>query len=212
MDMTGDYVIAAPRQHVWDALNDPDVLKQCIPGCQTVEKTSPASFSAVVVAKVGPVKAKFTGEVTLSELNPPNSYKISGEGKGGAAGFAKGGAEVSLKDAEGGGTTLNYMVNAQVGGKLAQIGSRLIDSTSKKMAGEFFKTFGLIVEASARTPDDSPLNVDTNDPLSSAQHGEIPMAADKNAEENVYPGTHWSVWLVGLMAALTLVHFVAYLE
>jgi carbon monoxide dehydrogenase subunit G len=207
MDMTGDYVIAAPRQHVWDALNDPDVLKQCIPGCQTVEKTSPASFSAVVVAKVGPVKAKFTGEVTLSDLNPPNSYKISGQGKGGAAGFAKGGAEVSLKDAEGGGTALNYVVSAQVGGKLAQIGSRLIDSTSKKMAGEFFKTFGLIVEASANPP-----NVDTNDSLSAPLHGEITMAPDKHVDENVYPGTHWSVWLVGLIAALALVHFLANMQ
>jgi carbon monoxide dehydrogenase subunit G len=207
MDMTGDYVIKAPRQAVWDALNNSDVLKLCIPGCEEVEKTSDTSFSAMVVAKVGPVKAKFTGEVTLSELNPPNSYKISGEGKGGAAGFAKGGAEVTLKDTEGGGTTLNYVVNAQVGGKLAQIGSRLIDSTSKKMAGEFFKTFGLIVEASAK-----PSNVDTNTFQSPPQHGEIPMVADKHVEENVYPGTHWSVWVIGLVTALVLVHFVANLQ
>lgn len=212
MDMTGDYVIAAPRQQVWDALNDPEVLKQCIPGCQTVEKTSPSSFSAEVVAKVGPVKARFTGEVTLSELNPPNSYKITGEGKGGAAGFAKGGAQVTLSDAEGGGTTLQYVVNAQVGGKLAQIGSRLIDSTSKKMAGEFFQTFGRIVEASADTPNAAPTNIDSNASQSTTQQGEVPMSADKHVEENVYPGTHWSVWLVGLVALAVLINFAMYLE
>ena len=132
--MKGSFDLAAPRQEVWDALNDPEVLKGCIPGCEEIDKTSDTSFSAKVTAKVGPVKAKFTGDVTLSELDPPNAYKISGEGKGGAAGFAKGGANVSLKDSESGGTTLEYAVTAQVGGKLAQIGSRLIDSTAKKMA------------------------------------------------------------------------------
>jgi uncharacterized protein len=204
MDMTGDYVIKAPRQAVWDALNDSEVLKQCIPGCEEVEKTSETSFTAKVAAKVGPVKARFSGEVTLSELDPPNGYKISGEGKGGAAGFAKGGAEVKLTDAEGGGTTLSYVVDAQVGGKLAQIGSRLIDSTAKKMAGEFFTTFGAIVEADAK--------VAPATEISSTQRGETPMSADKHVEENVYPGTHWSVWLAGLVTLVVLVHFVITLE
>lgn len=195
MDMTGEYKIAAARQQVWDALNDPEILKQCIPGCEEVEKTSETSFSAKVAAKVGPVKARFTGDVTLSDLDPPNGYTISGEGKGGAAGFAKGGAEVKLSDAEGGGTTLGYVVNAQVGGKLAQIGSRLIDSTAKKMAGDFFKTFGEIVEGAAGQQPE-------------ATEGGHAVSGDNQVEENVYPNTHWSVWLVGAVSVVVLVHFV----
>lgn len=141
MEMSGEYTITAPRQAVWEALNDPEVLKACIPGCDTLEKTSDTEMTATVTAKVGPVKAKFKGAVTLSEIDPPNGYRISGEGKGGAAGFAKGGAQVALSDAEGGGTLLKYTVDATVGGKLAQIGSRLIDATAKKMSGEFFSAF-----------------------------------------------------------------------
>lgn len=141
MEMSGEYTIPAPRQAVWEALNDPEVLKACIPGCDTLEKTSDTEMTATVTAKVGPVKAKFKGAVTLSEMDPPNGYRISGEGKGGAAGFAKGGAQVTLSDAEGGGTLLKYTVDATVGGKLAQIGSRLIDATAKKMSGEFFSAF-----------------------------------------------------------------------
>jgi carbon monoxide dehydrogenase subunit G len=144
MDMTGEYRIPAPRQAVWKALNDPDVLKECIPGCDEIDKKSDTEFSAKVTAKVGPVKAKFGGGVTLSELDPPNGYTISGQGTGGAAGFAKGGAKVSLAE-DGGETVLSYTVNATVGGKLAQIGSRLIDSTAKKMAGQFFSKFAEVV-------------------------------------------------------------------
>ncbi|MCB1463985.1 MAG: carbon monoxide dehydrogenase subunit G [Nitratireductor sp.] len=140
MDLTGEYVIAAERQAVWEALNDPDVLRECIPGCESLEMTSPTEMSATVVTKIGPVKAKFSGEVTLSNIEAPVSYTISGEGKGGIAGFAKGGADVRLDEvAEG--TKLSYAVNAQVGGKLAQLGSRLIDSTAKKLAGQFFANF-----------------------------------------------------------------------
>ncbi|MEM9683485.1 MAG: carbon monoxide dehydrogenase subunit G, partial [Pseudomonadota bacterium] len=130
MDMTGEYRIPAPREAVWKALNDPDVLKQCIPGCEEIDKKSDTEFAAKVTAKVGPVKAKFGGEVQLSDLDPPNGYTISGEGTGGAAGFAKGGAKVALAE-DGAETVLSYTVNATVGGKLAQIGSRLIDSTAK---------------------------------------------------------------------------------
>ena len=124
MDMSGEYVISAPRKDVWEALNDPEILKQCIPGCESVDKTSDTEFEAKVTAKVGPVRAKFTGKVTLSDINPPNGYTISGEGSGGAAGFAKGGAKVLLSD-DPEGTKLSYSVDATVGGKLAQIGSRL---------------------------------------------------------------------------------------
>ena len=140
MERKGSHVIPASQQAVWEALNDAEVLKACIPGCKELEKKSDTEFSATVVAKVGPVKATFKGEVTLKNLNPPNSYSIVGEGKGGIAGFAKGGADVSLSEADGG-TQLDYEVDAKVGGKLAALGSRLIDSTAKKLAGEFFDNF-----------------------------------------------------------------------
>ena len=150
MEMSGEYAIAAPRQLVWDALNDPEALRQCIPGCETIERQSETELTATVTAKVGPVKAKFQGVVRLSDLDPPKSYRISGEGKGGAAGFAKGGATVELVETEGGqATLLSYAVDANVGGKLAQIGARLIDSTAKKLAGEFFETFAGVVVARA---------------------------------------------------------------
>jgi carbon monoxide dehydrogenase subunit G len=150
MKMTGEEIIAAPRQVVWDALNDPDVLKQCITGCEEIKKKSDTELEAKVTAKVGPVKASFVGAVKLSKLNPPRSYVISGEGKGGVAGFAKGGATVQLSDTAEGHTKLSYDVDAQVGGKLAQIGSRLIDSTAKKMATDFFKKFNKVVSELAQ--------------------------------------------------------------
>lgn len=141
MDMKGEYRVAAPRERVWEALNDPEVLKVCIPGCESLEKTSPTTFVAKVTAAVGPVKARFTGNVTLSDLVPPESYVISGEGKGGAAGFAKGSAKVNLAAESPTMTLLAYEVSANVGGKLAQLGARLIDGTAKKMADEFFRRF-----------------------------------------------------------------------
>jgi carbon monoxide dehydrogenase subunit G len=145
MDLNGEYRIAAPREAVWMALNDAEVLRQCIPGCESVEKTSDTEFNAKVRAKVGPVSAGFTGKVTLSDLDPPNGYKISGEGQGGVAGFAKGGADVRLKPDDSGGTILTYAVQANVGGKIAQIGSRLIESTARSMAEQFFGKFAEIV-------------------------------------------------------------------
>jgi uncharacterized protein len=140
MEMHGELRIPAPRAEVWEKLNDAETLKSCIPGCETIEKLSDTEFTAKVVARVGPVKASFLGKVTLTDLNPPESYTITGEGTGGVAGFAKGSAKVSLDDA-GAETVLRYGVQAQVGGKLAQIGSRLIDATSRKMADEFFNRF-----------------------------------------------------------------------
>ena len=140
MEMSGSHTIPATRQRVWEALNDPDVLRECIPGCKELEKSSDTEMSATVVAKVGPVKATFKGEVTLENLQPPESYTITGEGKGGIAGFAKGGADVKLTEIDGG-TQLDYNVDAKVGGKIAQLGSRLIDSAAKKMANEFFSNF-----------------------------------------------------------------------
>jgi carbon monoxide dehydrogenase subunit G len=140
MDLKGEYRITASRERVWAMLNDAAVLRECIPGCESLEGSAADGFAARVTTKVGPVKATFNGAVTLSNVNPPESYTISGEGKGGVAGFAKGGADVHLA-ADGADTVLTYTVHAQVGGKLAQLGSRLIDSTAKKLADEFFASF-----------------------------------------------------------------------
>ncbi|MBU2326141.1 MAG: carbon monoxide dehydrogenase subunit G [Alphaproteobacteria bacterium] len=147
MDMQGSERIEAPVETVWLALNNPDILKQAIPGCESLEKTSDTTMAAKVVLKIGPIKAKFEGAVELQNLNPPNSYTIAGEGKGGLAGFAKGGADVTLTSDGEGATVLTYTVKAEVGGKIAQLGSRLIESTSKKLAGEFFSNFSAAVTA-----------------------------------------------------------------
>ncbi|MDH4441023.1 MAG: carbon monoxide dehydrogenase subunit G [Rhizobium sp.] len=147
MDMQGSERIEAPVDAVWRALNDPEILRQSIPGCESLEKTSETGMVAKVVLKIGPIKAKFEGSVELQNLNPPHSYTISGEGKGGLAGFAKGGADVSLESDGPSATVLTYVVKAEVGGKIAQLGSRLIDSTSKKLAAEFFSNFSAAVGA-----------------------------------------------------------------
>ncbi len=144
MDMTGERRIPAPRQKVWDALNDPAVLKTCIPGCESLEKTGDNEMKATAAVKIGPISARFTGKVQLTDLDPPNSYRIGGEGQGGVAGFAKGGAAVHLSD-DGAFTVLKYDVKAQVGGKIAQLGARLIDATSKQMADMFFDRFSAAV-------------------------------------------------------------------
>lgn len=140
MTMTGEVQLPASREVVFAKLNDPEVLKACIPGCETLEMSSPTEFSAVAVTKIGPVKARFKGNVHLTDLDPPNGYKISGEGDGGVAGFAKGGATVTLTEKDGG-TLLTYNVEAQIGGKLAQLGQRLVNGAAKKTADDFFKNF-----------------------------------------------------------------------
>jgi carbon monoxide dehydrogenase subunit G len=145
MTMNGEVQLAASRQMVWEKLNDPAVLKVCIPGCEELEKTEDNGFRAVAKMKVGPVSARFKGRVTLSDLDPPNGYKISGEGEGGVAGFAKGGATVGLTEKDGG-TLLKYDVEAQIGGKLAQLGQRLINGSAKKLADEFFANFAKAVQ------------------------------------------------------------------
>jgi uncharacterized protein len=144
MTMSGEIQLPASRDVVWQKLNDPDVLKATIPGCESLEKTSDTAFQAVAVTKIGPVKARWKGKVTLTDLDPPNGYKIVGEGEGGVAGFAKGGADVRLSDKDGG-TLLTYNVEAQIGGKLAQLGQRLINGAAKKMADEFFQKFAAAV-------------------------------------------------------------------
>ena len=146
MDMTGERLIPAPRQTVWQALNDPEVLKASIPGCESLEKLDDDQMKATAAVKVGPISARFTGKVQLTDIDAPNGYRISGEGQGGVAGFAKGGADVALAD-QGAETLLSYKVNAQVGGKLAQLGGRLIDATAKQMADAFFDRFSKQVQA-----------------------------------------------------------------
>jgi uncharacterized protein len=143
MTMTGEYQLPATRIAVWDKLNDPETLKACIPGCESFEAVGENEFQAAVQTKIGPVKAKFKGKVKLSDLDPPNGYKISGQGDGGVAGFAKGGASVSLTEKDGG-TLLSYNVEAQIGGKLAQLGQRLVNGAAKKTADEFFKNFAAV--------------------------------------------------------------------
>jgi carbon monoxide dehydrogenase subunit G len=146
MEIKGVYKIAASREKVFAALNDQAVLKACIPGCETLDKLSDTEMTAKVRLRIGPVSAAFTGKVTLSDIDPPNGYKISGEGQGGVAGFAKGGAVVKLTE-EGSDTVLAYDVDAQVGGKIAQVGARLIAGTAKKLADQFFGKFAESVGA-----------------------------------------------------------------
>jgi len=145
MTMTGAVELPASRETVWARLNDPDTLKVCIPGCEELTRLSDTEFEAVAVNKIGPVKARFKGRVTLSDLDPPNGYKISGEGDGGVAGFAKGGASVELTEAESG-TLLSYNVEAQIGGKLAQLGQRLVNGAAKKLADKFFENFAAALQ------------------------------------------------------------------
>ncbi len=148
MTMSGEYQLAVPQETVWEKLNDAETLKACIPGCEQLDKVSPTEFEAVATTKIGPVKARFKGKVTLSDLDPPNGYTISGQGDGGVAGFAKGGATVKLSPKDGG-TLLSYNVEAQIGGKLAQLGQRLINGVAKKMADDFFQKFAAAVSAPA---------------------------------------------------------------
>jgi len=144
MTMSGEYQLAVARETVWQKLNDPETLKACIPGCEQLDKLSDTEFQAVATTKIGPVKARFKGKVTLSDLDPPNGYTIAGQGDGGVAGFARGGATVKLLPKDGG-TLLSYTVEAQIGGKLAQLGQRLINGAAKKIADDFFANFAAAV-------------------------------------------------------------------
>jgi carbon monoxide dehydrogenase subunit G len=148
MKMSGEEIIPASREEVWKALNDPAILKQCIPGCETITKHSDTQMEARVVVKLGPVKARFSGTVNLTDLDPPNGYRISGQGNGGLAGNASGGANVRL-EAVADGTRLSYDVDAQVGGKIASLGARFIDPTARALATQFFEKFSAIAAATA---------------------------------------------------------------
>jgi uncharacterized protein len=190
MKLSGEYRLPLPRTAVWDGLNDPEILKQCIPGCEELLKTEDNGFSAKVGLKIGPMTARFTGKVTLSDIDPPNGYKIAGEGQGGVAGFGKGSAVVKLAEDGQGGTILTYEADSQVGGKMAQLGSRLIDATAKKLADEFFGKFAQAVMPPAASAPTQP--------------AEIPLAQDA-APAQTNGGLPQSVWIAALVAAIGVV-------
>ena len=189
MDIAGEFRIEAPRARVWRGLNDTEVLKQCIPGCREIERLSETELEATAVLKVGPVKATFKGKVTLSDLDPPNSYRITGEGKGGVAGFARGEALVSLAD-DGGATVLTYTATATVGGKLAQVGQRLLDATANKMAADFFgKIAEVIDDLGDAEPDDD------TEPAAEPE-------GEQAASEAAAPGLPTWAWVTGVLAVV----------
>ena len=213
MDLTGEYKIPAPRAKVWEALNDAAILKQCIDGCEELNKEGDTAFTAKVTAKVGPVRAKFAGKVTLENMDPPNGYTIRGEGQGGVAGFAKGSADVSLRD-DGTDTILNYTARAEVGGKLASVGSRLVEGVAKKTADDFFGKFSQIVGAGSGGAEPAPA-VQMQQGATAAPMG---MAVTASATEtgpaagSTGPATQGGVspwvWGVGLVAVVGILWYV----
>lgn len=200
MDINGEQRIPAPQATVWDALNDPEALKASIPGCETVEKISDTQFTARVTMAIGPVKAKFTGDVTLSDIDAPNGYTITGKGSGGAAGFGKGSAKVSLTP-DGEGTVLRYSANASVGGKLAQIGQRLVDSAARKMADDFFTNFTAYLTAKGAATA-APAEAPSPAPAESAAAAPAPTVSNDNKKPGVL------VWVgVIVIAAVALIWY-----
>jgi carbon monoxide dehydrogenase subunit G len=205
MDMKGEYRIPAPRAAVWAALNDVDVLKAAIPGCDSINRLSDTEIEATVTAKIGPVKASFKGLVTLSDIDPPNGYTIRGEGKGGPAGFAKGGAKVRLVDV-GSETILSYEVDASVGGKIAQIGARLIDSTAKKLADEFFAKFSALAAAKAS---DHKASASDEQPQA---HASLETSMTQNqASATVTPILGKNTWIIGAVVIVIVIAAVVYI-
>ena len=210
MDISGEYRIPAPRDAVWNGLNDPEVLRRAIPGCEALDKLSDNQFAGTVTAKVGPVKAKFQGVVTLSDLDPPNGYVLSGEGKGAAAGFAKGSAKVDLIE-EGDETILRYTVDAQVGGKLAQVGARLIDGTVKKLSGEFFQSFSNILAEQGATARPAPVSAEAAaaEAAPEVEALAVAEAAPPPRAEPTRPtpatgGIPTAVWVVGVIVVVAV--------
>ncbi|MBM3490388.1 MAG: carbon monoxide dehydrogenase subunit G [Alphaproteobacteria bacterium] len=198
MDLTGEYRIPADKERVWQALNDPDVLKACIPGCQSLERVSDNELKATVGLRIGPVSASFTGQVTLADLNPPDSYTLRGEGKGGAAGFGRGEAKVELSS-ENDETVLRYVANAHVGGKLAQIGSRLVDGAARKLADEFFAKFR--DEVTKRAPPPAAAAAPAEERRPAAQPGPPPSADAAPPVAPLAParGVPTWAWVIGLI-------------
>ena len=205
LDQSGEYRIAASRDAVWAALNDPDVLGACITGCQEMTRVDDTHFEARVKAKIGPVSATFDAAIELSDLNPPESYVIQGNVKGGAAGFAKGGAEVALSDLDAKNTLLNYSVSANVGGKLAQIGSRLVDGAARKMADEFFTAFQDHMTSGNEPVDEAGSSQDAvagDTGLKQNEAGSGDIGSDEKNEQ-------WKIWAIafGVLALAILLAF-----
>ena len=177
MEMTGEQLIHASQADTWAALNDPEVLKACVPGCESIDRVSDTEYVVQMTARVGPVSAKFKGKLNLSNMNPPHSYSIAFEGQGGVAGFAKGGADVSLTP-EGHSTKLAYKVKANVGGKLAQIGSRLVDAAANKVANDFFNAFNAKVGKPAHGAGDE--HHDEHHPSPVPRDPDLPQVSDSS--------------------------------
>jgi len=198
MEMTGEQRIAAPRQRVWEALNDPEVLRACIPGCQSLDRNGDNGFTAVAEVKIGPIGARFKGNVTLNDLDPPNGYTIEGSGNGGVAGNAKGAAKVRLSD-DAGGTLVSYDVDAQVGGRMAQLGGPIIDATAKQLAGKFFSRFGEIVsgEATAAPATEAPATATATTAPTTAAPAPFAIPAPAPAPA----GAPWP-WIIALALAI----------
>jgi uncharacterized protein len=205
MDMTGERRIPAPRQTVWDALNDPAVLRASIPGCENLEKLSDTAMKSTVAVKIGPISARFNGTVTLADIDPPSGYTISGEGQGGVAGFAKGGAKVHLED-DGPGTKLSYEVHAQVGGKIAQLGARLIDASAKQISDQFFDRFSATVAAPGPTAEVAPASA-LFEPARPA-----PLPASSVSMRDLVPrepmGLPMAFWIGGFVFLLLLLLYI----
>lgn len=197
MKMAGEQHIAASRQRVWEALNDADVLRQCIPGCQSLDKEADDRFAAVAEVKIGPIGARFKGNVSLSDLDPPNGYTIAGQGNGGIAGSAKGSAKVRLSDAGGGGTTVSYDVDAEVGGRMAQLGGPIIDATAKQLAAKFFAKFGEVVSGQVAAVEVPATAVGTQS-APAATAVAAPVAASVPSAEVGFP---WA-WAVAVAVAV----------
>jgi carbon monoxide dehydrogenase subunit G len=216
MDMTGVYRISLPQATVWAALNDPAILKAAIPGCEELERDSETSFKGRIAAAVGPVRAKFAGSANLTDIDAPNGYTLTGSGSGGAAGMVKGGAKVWLT-ADDAGTVLHYEAHAQVAGKLAQIGARLVDMAAKKLADEFFQNFAMQLEPVALAEAPVPvaeMPVSEAAPAPTAPIPVIPAATGPVApapatEDNSHKRRAWLIWL---LAALVIILVVAYLK
>ncbi len=199
MDMTGEQRIPLPRQQVWEALNDPAILKACIAGCESIERVTDTEYKVAMTAAIGPVKAKFAGKLVLSDLDPPNSYALAFEGSGGAAGFGKGGAKVRLAE-DGAATLLTYEATASVGGKLAQIGSRLIDGVARKMAEDFFVRFNATV-APAPTP---VVGTEAEVTLAAADAAAGGVAGTATPARGGIPSWVWIAAAVGIAAVVYL--------
>jgi carbon monoxide dehydrogenase subunit G len=203
MELTGEQILQAPRARVWAALNDAEILKRCIPGCQEITKVSDTEFTAKVGLAVGPVKATFNGRVTLSDMDPPNGYKISGEGQGGVAGFGKGSAIVKLSD-DPAGTKLNYNADAAVGGKLAQIGSRLVEATARKLADEFFSRFAK--EFPAETlPETQP----ASEAAETAPTAPVVAPEPASTQAPSTPRLSPAIWIPALIAVIVAIVWIA---